>query len=135
MSRKLIWIAVIMPAFLSTGCGLVPSAASCHCTEPCFAADTESAASDQANSAGYCRLCGRGGSMISSAFCRPGLLSHGVGLWCGIHHEAYPTPVEPNPTPAVWSRFHPVPTRPAFEPDPPLLRGEYIGPPPPARVD
>jgi hypothetical protein len=145
MPRKFFWIAVVVPAFLSTGCGLVPKTGSCTCAEPACLADAETAECEAIGagmipggrlSAGeevHCRFCG---SRLGIPLLTPSiLLPHSIRFWGHGPYDGTPAPVESAPTPAVWTRFHPVPTRPVFEPDPAPIRAELITAPPPARVD
>ncbi|MGC3970729.1 MAG: hypothetical protein QM775_26365 [Pirellulales bacterium] len=63
------------------------------------------------------------------------LAGHGGHLGgLGGHYSEGPTPAPQDPTPPAFSRFHPVPTRPVFEPQG-LAYGEEMHAPPVPRVE
>ena len=122
MVRLLQRLAVAAAMLHFSGCAVVQPESTC-CSETCIVEDDvhcggdPEVASYEPTGSDTCRHCGRGPSFLPLAH-----LFHR-----GRHHDVQPTPVEPSPTPAVWSRFHPVPTQPAFEPRPfytPAMYGE-----------
>jgi hypothetical protein len=114
-------LAVVAAALAFVGCAARQPRTPCDCTEPCAAAGGANSIAD------HCRQCGESSAGIPQG-CNLGL-GRLHALLHGVHHEGYPKPVEPSPTPPTWTRFHPVPTRPVFEPAPyfaPAIYGEPL---------
>ena len=85
----------------------------CGCADGCRHGGTMSGDYEVLDGSGY--PGGAGGS---------GGGGHGAGGAGGYGPEGVPMPQPPQPTPAAQSRFHPVPTRPAFEPQGLAWEGE-----------
>jgi hypothetical protein len=119
-----------VPTYSGDCCGGVPCAAPCGCADGCCQhGGGMSGGYEVLDASGY-----PGGS--------GGAGGHGGGAG-GYRHGGdgeVPMPAPPLPTPAAQSRFHPVPTRPAFEPqnvtwenEPPLAAAQAPVPSVPPR--
>ena len=131
MVRNLLMVAVLAAACTTVGCKSAGCTAPCSCTEACSTADVSNVPCRDCQTGSICGehvvLC-RGGIVHPRFAGIRGLFHH----WFGGHAALVEEP--PLGPPAV-ARFHPVPTRPVFEPTYDLPPPPLVEPPVLSRVD